>query len=182
MSLNKFEIYSTSFTNKYTSAKEIWNSMYAHFEGTKEEIGESCSDKELVEIHEEEVSTSGRKEEKSIHEEHEENHLCLMGHNEEVSNSNSNMNEYSYEELQEVFNDLYVEFEKMIFKNHDLKKQISLLSKHDLNESISSKNVCEKCDDLKEENDFLKDRVERLELENGILKGNLSILKRKLRF
>ena len=88
-----------------------------------------------MEIHEEKASTSGRKEEKSIHEEHEENHLCLMGHNEEVSNSNSNMNEYSYEELQEVFNDLYVEFEKMIFKNHDLKKQISLLSKHDLNEN-----------------------------------------------
>ena len=92
MSLNKFEIYSTSFTNKYTSGKEIWNSMYAYFEGTKEEIGESCSNKEHVEIHEEEVSTSGRKEEKSIHEEHEENHLCLMGHNEEVSNSSSNMN------------------------------------------------------------------------------------------
>ena len=86
MSLNKFEIYYTSFTNKYTNAKEIWNSMYAHFEGTKEEIGESCSNKEHVEIHEEEVSTSGRKEENSIHEEHEENHLCLMGHNEEVSN------------------------------------------------------------------------------------------------
>ena len=168
MSLNNFEIYSTSFTNKYTSAKEIWNSMYAHFEGTKEEIDESCSNKELVEIHDEEVSTSRRKEEKSIHEEHEENHLCLMGHNEEVSNSNSDTNDHSYEELQDVFNELYVEFEKMILKNNDLKKQISLLSKHDLNESISSKNICEKCDDLKEENDFLKDRVERLELENGI--------------
>ena len=67
MSLNNFENYSTSFTNKYTSAKEIWNSMYAHFEGTKEEICESCLDKELVEIHKEKASTSGRKEEKSIH-------------------------------------------------------------------------------------------------------------------
>ena len=95
MSLSKFEIYFTSFTNKYTSGKEIWNSMYAHFEGTKEEKDESCSNKELVEIHEEEVSTSGRKEEKSIHEEHE-NHLCLMGYNDEVSNSNSNMIVYSY--------------------------------------------------------------------------------------
>ena len=75
MSLNNFENYSISFTNKYTSTKEIWNSMYAHFEGTKEEIGESCSNKEYVEIHEEEVSTSGRKEEKSIHEEHEEKDL-----------------------------------------------------------------------------------------------------------
>ena len=40
MSIDNFESYSTSFTNKYTSAKEIWNSMYAHFEGTKEEIDE----------------------------------------------------------------------------------------------------------------------------------------------
>ena len=132
-----------------------------------------------MKIHEEEVSTNRRKEEKSILEEHEENHLCLMGHNEEVSNSNSNMNEYSYEELQNAFNDLYMEFEKMILKNNDLKKQISLPSKHDLNENISSKNVFENCDDLKEENDFLKDRVERLEFENGILKGNLLNFKEK---
>ena len=37
--------------------------MYAYFEGTKEEIDESCSNKKLVEIHEEEVSTNRRKEE-----------------------------------------------------------------------------------------------------------------------
>ena len=42
--------------------------------------------------------------------------MCLMGHNEEVSNSNSNMNEYSYEQLQDAFNDLYMEFENMILK------------------------------------------------------------------
>ena len=144
VSQNKFKIYSTSFSNKYTSAKESWNSMYAHFEGTKEEIGESCSNKEYVEIHEEEASTSGRKEEKSIHEEHEENHLCLMGHNEEVSNSNSNTNNYSYKELQDAFDEIYGEFEKVILKNKVLKKQIFTLSKIDSNE-----NICKKCDDLK---------------------------------
>ena len=139
MSLDKFDKYSTSITNKYTSAKEIWNSMYAHFEGTKEEIDESCSNKE----YEEEVSTSGRKEEKFIHEEHEENHLCLMGHNEQVSNSNSNTNNYSYEELQDAFDELYGEFEKVILKNKVLKKQIFTLSKIDSNE-----NICKKCNDL----------------------------------
>ena len=60
------------------------------FEGTKEEIDESCSNKELVEINEEEAFTSGREIEESIHEEHEENHLCLVRHEQEVSNSNSN--------------------------------------------------------------------------------------------
>lgn len=44
MSLYNLERYSTSITNKYTSAKEIWNSMYVCFEGAKEEIDESCSD------------------------------------------------------------------------------------------------------------------------------------------
>ena len=99
MSLNKFGKYSTSITNKYTSAKEIWSSMCIRFEGTKEEIGESCSNKELVEDNEEVASTSERKEEKSILEEHEENHLCLMGLNEEVSNSCSNIDAVSYTHL-----------------------------------------------------------------------------------
>ena len=142
MSLNNFENYSTSFTNKYTSTKEIWNSMYAHFEGTKEEKDESCSNKELVEIHEE-VSTSGKKNEEFIHEEQEENHLCLMGHEQEVSNSSSSMNECSYDELQDAFNELYGEFEKVVLKNKALKKQISTLSRIDLN-----KNIYKKCDDL----------------------------------
>ena len=53
------------------------------------------------------------------------------------------MNECSYEELQDVYNELYMEFEKMVLKNKALKKQISTLSKIDSNE-----NICKKCDDL----------------------------------
>ena len=116
MSLNRFEKYSTSITNKYTSAKEIQSSMFIRFEGTKKEIGESCSNKELVEDNNEEASTSGRTINEAIREEHEENHLYLMGYEQEVSNSSSNMNEYSYEELQDAFNELYVEFEKNDFE------------------------------------------------------------------
>ena len=95
MSLDKFDKYSTSITNKYTSAKEIWNSMCVRFEGTKEEIGESSSHMELVVSKEEESSTSGRTIDESIHVEHEQDHLCLMGHEQEVSNSNSNNGEFS---------------------------------------------------------------------------------------
>ena len=129
MSFNKFDKYSSSITNKYTSAKEMWNSMCVRFEGTKQEIGESCSNKELVEINEKEVSTSGRKIEESIHEEYEENHLCLMRHEQEVSNSNSNNGEFTFEELQYAFHELHEEYEKMIFKNEVLEKQIFTLSK-----------------------------------------------------
>ena len=39
-------------------ARNMWKTLCAHFEGTND--GESCS-KKLVEIYEEEVSTSGRK-------------------------------------------------------------------------------------------------------------------------
>ena len=148
-------VLSKVITNK--TPKEIWSCLEFLYEGTNAENEPQNDDME-------ECSTTRNMDDE----------MCLMGHNEEVSNSNSNMNEYSYEELQDAFNDLYMEFEKMILKNNDLKKQISFPSKHDLNENISSKNVCENCDDLKEENDFLKDRVERLEFENGILKGNLS--------
>ena len=80
MSLDKFDKYSTSITNKNTSAKEIWNSMCVRFEGTKEEIGESSSHMELVVSKEEESSTSGRTIDESIHVEHEQDHLYLMGH------------------------------------------------------------------------------------------------------
>ena len=52
-----------------------------------------------------------------------------MGHNEEVSNSDSTNCEFSYEELQDAFHDLHDEFEKVILKNKALKKQISNLSK-----------------------------------------------------
>ena len=110
--LNKFDKYSSSITNKYTSAKEVWSSMCIRFEGTKEEVGESCSNLELVESKENKAFKSGKKNEESIHEEQEENHLCLMGHEQEVSSSMSSMNECSYDELQDAFNELFGEFEK----------------------------------------------------------------------
>ena len=48
------------------------------------------------------------------------------------------------------------EYEKVILKNKVLKKKIYSLSKSDLNDNPSSKNVCKNCDDLKEENEFFE--------------------------
>ena len=143
MSLNKFDKYSSSITNKYTSAKEMWTNMCSHFEGKKEEVGESYSNMEDVES-KEEPSTSGRTFDESIHGEHEQNPLCLMGHEQEVSNSNSNNGEFTFEELQDAFHDLHDEYEKMILKNDVLEKRISTLSKNVLKENNSSNNACEK--------------------------------------
>ena len=152
--LNKFDKYSSSITNKYTSAKEVWSSMCIRFEGTKEEVGESCSNVELVESKEDKAFTSEKKNEESIHEEQEENHLCLMGHEQEVSSSSSSMNECSYDELQDAFNELFGEYKKVVLKNKVLNKQISNLSKIDSNE-----NICKKCDDLEKENKILKEEI-----------------------
>ena len=113
MSFNKFDKYSSSITNKYTSAKEIWTSMCSHFEGKREEVGESYSNMENVET-KEESSISGRTIDESIHVEHEQDHLCLMGHEQEVSNSNSNNGEFTFEELQDAFHELHEKYEKMI--------------------------------------------------------------------
>ncbi len=134
--------------------------MCIRFESTKEEVGESCSNLELVESKENKAFTSGKKNEESIHEEQEKNHLCLMGHEQEVSNSSSSMNECSYDELQDAFNELYGEFEKVILKNKVLKKQISTLSKSNSNEDI-----CKKCDDLEKENKILKEEISDFNME-----------------
>ena len=77
--------------------------MCVRFEGTKEEIGESSSHMELVVSKEEESSTSGRTIDESIHVEHEQDHLCLMGHKQEVSNSNSNNVENLNDDLMMIF-------------------------------------------------------------------------------
>ncbi len=168
--LNKFDKYSSSITNKYTSAKEIWTSMCSHFEGKREEVGELYSNMEDVES-KEESSTSGKTFDESIHGEHEQNHLCLMGHEQEVSNSNSNNDEFTFEELQDAFHDLHDELEKMILKNKALKKQISTLSKIDLNE-----NVCKKCDDFQKENNILKEEILDFEMEKDcFFKKNSSL-------
>ena len=81
--------------------------MCVHFEGTKEKVGDSSSHMELVESKEEEPSTSGRTIDESIHVEQEHDHLCIMGHDEEVSNSNSNDCEFSYEDLQDAIHEFH---------------------------------------------------------------------------
>ena len=48
--------------------------------------------------------------------------ICLVGHEKEVSNSNSNNDEFSFEELQDAFHELHEEYEKMILRNKALEK------------------------------------------------------------
>ena len=63
--------YALSLIKNCTCAKDIWNTLCIHFEGTIE--GETYS-KELVELEEDEPSTSGSKDD-----DQEQDVRCLMG-------------------------------------------------------------------------------------------------------
>lgn len=114
----------------------------------------------------EKCSTSGKMDDE----------ICLMGLDyEDVSNSKSKNCDFTFDELFDAFHDLHDEFEKMISKNKALKNQIIFLSKQneDLNNQTSLKNDCKNCVDFQEENNFFKDRVERLDYENEVLKETI---------
>ena len=55
--------------------------------------------------------------------------LCLMAHEDKDEISNSSSSQIIFNELQNVFNELMVEFKKVRIKNSLLKKMITTLSK-----------------------------------------------------
>ena len=55
--------------------------------------------------------------------------LCLMPHEEENAVSTSNSSQFSFNELQDAFDDLMVKFKKVRIKNILLKKIFLLFSK-----------------------------------------------------
>ena len=157
--------YALSLVNHCTCAKDIWNTLCVHFEGTIE--GETYS-KKPVELEEEEPFTSG-----SINDDQEQDVRCLMSlDHQEVSSSKFENCEFSFDELLDAFYDLISKSEKLISKNKVLKNQNASLSQeiYDLKENSSFKNSCSNCDDFKKHNDFLKENNSCLEKENGLLK------------
>ena len=55
--------------------------------------------------------------------------LCLMAHEDEDEVSNSNSSQISFDELQDAFDELMIEFKKVGIKSSLLKKMVSTLSK-----------------------------------------------------
>ena len=165
--------YALSLVNHCICAKDIWNTLCVHFEGTIK--GEIYS-KELVELEEEEPSTSG-----SIDDDQEQDARCLMGlDHQEVSSSKSKNCEFSFDELLDACYDLIGKSEKLISKNKVLKNQNASLSQeiYDLKENSSFKNSCSNCDDFKKHNDFLKESNSCVEKENELLRKKFEIRKR----
>ena len=179
--------YALSLIKNCTCAKDIWNTLCVHFEGT---IERETYSKELEELEEEDPSTSG-----SIDDDKKQDARCLMGlDHQEVSSSKSKNCEFSFNELLDAFYDLIDKSEKLISKNEVLKNQNASLSQEvsTLNEKCSFKNSCSNCDDfqkhdnfLKEnnscfekENELLKERILDLEKENDVLKQNVLSLEK----
>ena len=157
--------YALSLIKNCTCAKDIWNTLCVHFEGTIE--GKTYS-KELEELEEDEPSTS-----ESIDDDQEQDARCLMGlDHQEVSSSKSKNCEFSFDELLDAFYDLIDKSEKLISKNEVLKNQNASLSQEVsiLNEKCSFKNSCSNCNDFKKHDDFLKENNSCLEKENELLK------------
>ena len=106
---DSFDEYALSVIKNCTCVKDIWNTLYVHFEGTIE--GETYS-KELVELEEEAPSTSGSKDD-----DQEQDVRCLMGlDHQEVSSSKSENCEFSFDELLDAFYDLIDKSEKTYFE------------------------------------------------------------------
>ena len=80
--------------------------------------------------------------------------LCLMAHEDGDEVSNSNSSQITFNELQDGFDKLIVEFKKLGIKNNLLKKMITTLSKG--NEDLQKEN-----EDLKNQVHVLKEKVKK---------------------
>ena len=82
----------------------------------------------------------------------------------DTSSKNDSDCDLSYENLLSDFNDLHKNYEKLIFKNNALKKEIFSLSKivEELTKEKETKLPCSNCDILLNENIFLNDKISYL--------------------
>jgi cell division protein ZapA len=102
--------------------------------------------------------------------------LCLMAHGDEVTSKLNSLEDesYSYDELQNTFEELVEEFEKNVLKNKVFKKKAKFLS-NELNDLKSKNEILEKqINSLNDKNLFLEEEIIKLEvkLQNCIEKMN----------
>jgi hypothetical protein len=93
--------------------------------------------------------------------------LCLMAHGDEVTSKLNSLEDesYSYDELQNAFEELVEEFEKNVLKNKVFKKKVTSLS-NELN-------------DLKNKNEILEKQINSLNDKNLVLEEEIVKLKIK---
>jgi hypothetical protein len=152
------------------SAKEIWDKLEATYEGSSqvEELKMSML------VHEHKLSLVEKDECTSISpqasndEEDSTEALCLMAYEDEVTSELNSLedNSYSYDDLQNVFEELVEEFEKNVLKNKVLKKKVTSLS-NELNDLINKNEILEKqINSLNDKNMFLEKEIIEVEIKS----------------
>jgi hypothetical protein len=145
------------------SAKEIWERLEATYEEASQESKMSMlvHDHKLPQIEKDECTSispqTSNDEEDSIEA------FCLMAYEDEVTSKLNSLEDesYSYDELQNAFEELVEEFEKNVLKNKVFKKKVTSLSNE--------------LDDFKRKNEILEKQIislndKNLSLENEIIK------------
>jgi hypothetical protein len=93
--------------------------------------------------------------------------LCLMAHGDEVTSKLNSLEDesYSYDELQNAFEELVEEFEKNILKNKVFKKKVTSLS-NELNDLKNKNEILEKqINSLNDKNLFLEEEIVKLKIK-----------------
>jgi cell division protein FtsB len=94
--------------------------------------------------------------------------LCLMAHGDEVTSKLNSLDDesYSYDELQNAFEELVEEFEKNVLKNKAFKKKVTSLS-NELNDLKKKNEILEKqINSLNDKNLFLEEEIIKLEVKS----------------
>jgi hypothetical protein len=145
------------------SAKEIWERLEATYEEASQEskISMLVHDHKLPQIEKDECTSISPQT--SNDEEDSTEAFCLMAYEDEVTSKLNSLEDesYSYDELQNAFEELVEEFEKNVLKNKVFKKKVTSLSNE--------------LDDFKSKNEILEKQIislndKNLSLEKEIIK------------
>jgi hypothetical protein len=145
------------------SAKEIWERLEATYEEASQESKMSMlvHDHKLPQIEKDECTSISPQT--SNDEEDSTEAFCLMAYEDEVTSKLNSLEDesYSYDELQNAFEELDEEFEKNVLKNKVFKKKVTSLSNE--------------LDDFKSKNEILEKQIislndKNLSLEKEIIK------------
>jgi hypothetical protein len=145
------------------SAKEIWERLEATYEEASQESKMSMlvHDHKLSQIEKDECTSISPQT--SNDEEDSTEAFCLMAYEDEVTSKLNSLEDesYSYDELQNAFEELVEEFEKNVLKNKVFKKKVTSLSNE--------------LDDFKSKNEILEKQIislndKNLSLEKEIIK------------
>jgi hypothetical protein len=145
------------------SAKEIWERLEATYEKASQEskMNMLVHDHKLPQIEKDECTSISPQT--SNDEEDSTEAFCLMAYEDEVTSKLNSLEDesYSYDELQNAFEELVEEFEKNVLKNKVFKKKVTSLSNE--------------LDDFKSKNEILEKQIislndKNLSLEKEIIK------------